>query len=241
MGPARSRYKADGAPRPMPMIALVLQLLLLLLPGLLAQSTTTVLVHQLLASVILLMPGLLAQSTTTVLLTTPPPTISGMVVRVKINGVYVDIAGCNISAFGAGVACSSDIGHDVTVTPLDSTGSPWWVWLIVAIAGLLLVILLAVSLCGRADSLRQILSPQTAYYPVEPGFPPAYPGVPGRVETGYPGVPGPGYPPAYPGVPGPGYPPAYPGVPARVEPGFASARVIGVAIDRRLPERSVMA
>ncbi len=213
----------------MPMIALVLQLLLLLLPGLLAQSTTTVLVHQLLASVILLMPGLLAQSTTTVLLTTPPPTFSGMVVRVKINGVYVDIAGCNISAFGAGVACSSDIGHDVTVTPLDSTGSPWWVWLIVAIAGLLLVILLAVSLCGRADSLRQILSPQTAYYPVEPGFPPAYPVVPGRVETGYPGVPG------------PGYPPAYPGVPARVEPGFASARVIGVAIDRRLPERSVMA
>jgi hypothetical protein len=187
----------------MPMIALVLQLLLLLLPGLLAQSTTTV------------------------LLTTPPPTISGMVVRVKINGVYVDIAGCNISAFGAGVACSSDIGHDVTVTPLDSTGVEWWVWLIVAIAGLLLVILLAVWLCGRADSLRQILSPQPAYYPVEPGYPPAYPGVPSRVETGYPGVPGPGYPPAYPV--------------ARVEPGFGSARVIGVAIDRRLPERSVMA
>jgi hypothetical protein len=227
----------------MPMIALVLQLLLLLLPGLLAQSTTTVLVRQLLASVILLMPGLLAQSTTTVLLTTPPPTISGMVVRVKINGVYVDIAGCNISAFGAGVACSSDIGHDVTVTPLDSTGVEWWVWLVVAIAGLLLVILLAVWLCGRADSLRQILSPQPpAYYPVEPGYPTAYPGVPGRVETGYPpaypGVPGrveTGYPPAYPGVPGPGYPPA------RVEPGFGSARVIGVAIDRRLPERSVMA
>ena len=203
----------------MPMIALVLQLLLLLLPGLLAQSTTTVL--QLL---LLLLPGLLAQSTTTVLLTTPPPTISGMVVRVKINGVYVDIAGCNISAFGAGVACSSDIGHDVTVTPLDSTGVEWWVWLVVAIAGLLLAILLAVWLCGRADSLRQILSPQPpAYYPVEPGYPPAYPGVPGRVETGYPGVPGPGYP------------------PARVEPGFGSARVIGVAIDRRLPERSVMA
>jgi hypothetical protein len=204
----------------MPMIALVLQLLLLLLPGLLAQSTTTV------------------------LLTTPPPTISGMVVRVKINGVYVDIAGCNISAFGAGVACSSDIGHDVTVTPLDSTGSPWWVWLIVAIAGLLLVILLAVWLCGRADSLRQILSPQPAYYPVEPGYSPAYPGVPGRVETGYPpaypGVPG-RVETGYPGVPGPGYPPAYPGVPARVEPGFGSARVIGVAIDRRLPERSVMA
>ena len=157
-----------------------------------------------------------------------------MVVRVKINGVYVDIAGCNISAFGAGVACSSDIGHDVTVTPLDSTGVQWWVWLVVAIAGLLLVILLAVWLCGRADSFRQILSPQSEYYPVEPGYPPAYPGAPGRVETGYP--------PAYPGVPGrvePGYPPAYPL--ARVEPGFGSARVIGVAIDRRLPERSVMA
>ena len=95
-----------------------------------------------------------AATTTSAVLVTPPPTISGMVVRVKINGVYVDFAGCNISSFGD-VACSSDIGHDVTVTPLESTGLEWWFWLLRAIIGLLIAILTAVYLCGLNDARKK--------------------------------------------------------------------------------------
>ena len=95
-------------------------------------------------------------TTTTMLaeLTTPSPTISGMVVRVKINGVYMNFAGCNISAFGD-VACSSDIGHDVTVTPLESTGIQWWVWVLVGLLGLMAAILTAVCLCSMNDKNKK--------------------------------------------------------------------------------------
>ena len=106
-----------------------------------------------------------AANTTSVALITPPPTISGMVVRVKINGVYVDFAGCNISAFGD-VACSSDIGHDVTVTPLESTGIVWWVWILVGIIGLLVAIMVAVYVCGKYDAEKRkaIPPPDLGYY-----------------------------------------------------------------------------
>jgi hypothetical protein len=114
-----------------------------------------------------------AATTTSVVLTTPSPTISGMVVRVKINGVYVNFAGCNISSFGD-LACTSDIGHDVTVTPLESTGIQWWVWILVAVIGLMGAILLAIAVCGYYDKKKNESAP-----PNNPGYLPVpayYPG-----------------------------------------------------------------
>jgi hypothetical protein len=124
--------------------------------------------HTTTAGLLLLLVKLASAATTTTTmlaeLTTPPPTISGMVVRVKINGVYMNFAGCNISAFGD-VACSSDIGHDVTVTPLESTGVQWWVWVLVGLLGLMAAILTAVCLCSMNDKNKKRPDPEE-YDPV---------------------------------------------------------------------------
>lgn len=121
----------------------------------------------------MLVPGSLAQGNTT----TPAPGNGTLRLRVKINGVFVDISNCTLSDFGD-VSCNSNLQHDVTVTraePAPGTES-WVVAMIFINLGLLLVfmvIVIAIYIVNSCKS-RQRSPEDQALLPPEGQEPYAY-------------------------------------------------------------------
>jgi hypothetical protein len=76
-----------------------------------------------------LVPGSLGQANTT----TPPPTTGTtpasngtLLLRIKINGAFVDLTNCTLTNLGD-VACNSNMQHDVLVKLAESLGTESWV------------------------------------------------------------------------------------------------------------------
>jgi hypothetical protein len=157
--------------------------------------TTTSGLHGVLALSLLahfLLPVALAQSNTT----TATVSGTGLLLRVKINGAFVNFTNCTLTDLG-GLVCDSDLLHDVTVTRAESTGTETWVIAMIVVITVLLVIVAGVAIGsyfyrrkGSSTMYQPVPNQQPGYYP-----PPEYP------PQGYP-------PPEYP--PSPEYPQGYP-------------------------------
>ena len=94
-----------------------------------------------------LVPGSLGQANTT----TPRPTTGTtaasngtLLLRVKINGVFVDLTNCTLTELGD-VTCNSNLQHDVSVTRADSPGTESWVSIMLWI-NLVLVVVFGIGL-----------------------------------------------------------------------------------------------
>ena len=151
-----------------------------------------------------LLPAALAQTNNT----TTTVSGTGLLLRVKINGAFVNFTNCTLTDLG-GLVCDSDLLHDVTVTRAESTGTETWVIAVIVVIIVLVVIVAGVAIGSYFYKGKRNSS---SYQPVpnqQPGYPmPGYP---------MPGYPMPGYPQEYPQQPGypqeypqqPGYPPPY--------------------------------
>ena len=150
------------------------------------------------------LPAALAQSNAT----TSAVSGTGLLLRVKINGAFVNFTNCTLTDLG-GLVCDSDLLHDVTVTRAESTGTETWVIAIIVVIIVLLVIVAGVAIGSyfyrrKGDSMYQPVPNQPPSYFPQPGYPPPeYPQQPGYpppeyLPQGYP-------PPEYPQQPG--YPP----------------------------------
>lgn len=145
---------------------------------------TRVLPPLLLALLLALQPGALAQSNTTTSNTTVSGT--GLLLRVRINGVYVNFTNCTLTELGA-LHCDSDLQHDVTVTRAETTGTEAWVVALIVVLFVLLVIVAGVAIGSYFYKRGQAGG---AYQPV-----PYPPDPAGYSQPGYPqpGYPQPGY------------------------------------------------
>lgn len=146
-----------------------------------------------------LLPAALAQTNNT----TTTVSGTGLLLRVKINGAFVNFTNCTLTDLG-GLVCDSDLLHDVTVTRAESTGTETWVIAVIVVIIVLVVIVAGVAIGSYFYKGKRNSS---SYQPV-PNQQPGYP---------MPGYPMPGYPQEYPQQPGypqeypqqPGYPPPY--------------------------------
>lgn len=124
-------------------------------------------------------PGTLAQSSSTTTTappsTTPEPSIGTVVVlRVKINGVLTNITDCTFSLTD-GINCTSNLQHDVSVTPLGTSGTESWVTAMIVINSVLIVVIMGVAI-GSYFYVKKTVLPAAGQY--EP--------VPGSAGYGYP-------------------------------------------------------
>jgi len=98
-----------------------------------------------------------------------------VVLRVRINGVFVNMTNCTLSSLGS-VTCNSDLQHDVTVTRADSPGTESWVVAMIIVNSAVLVVVTGVAIGSYFYRARQP-EPAPQYQPV-PAYNPYQPNPP---------------------------------------------------------------
>lgn len=161
-----------------------------------------------------------SNNTTTAAPSTTPAvaTVSGTILLVKINGVFVNLTNCSVDLLG-GLNCTSDLQHDVTVVRVETTGTEGWVIAMIVVNSVLLLVVGGVAVAGYFNRRAQ----QQQWQPVPGSDPNAQP--PGQMMPQgpfyYPQPADPGY-----GNGPPGYGPVYNAA------HMGAKKVIGVALVR---------
>lgn len=140
-------------------------------------GTDRFLVRVLACLLVVHVPNALGQSNTT----TPAPTTgtapasNGTVfLRIRVNGVLVDLSNCTFTDLG-GVTCNSNLQHDVSVTRADSSsaGTETWVIVMIVVNSVLLVIVMGVAIGSYFRKGQQPQEPeqdQQQIYDGSPGY-----------------------------------------------------------------------
>jgi len=108
---------------------------------------------------------------------TSPASNGTLVLRIKINGVFVDLRNCTFTEL-EGVSCNSNLEHDVSVTRAASAsgGTETWVIAMIVVNSVLVVIVMGVAI-GSYYHKSQAQGPQE--YPPEQDQQQVYGDMPG--------------------------------------------------------------